>query len=1065
MKIMQRISLLMIYLILSIPIVLAQELNVQKLQGKDNVKGYARVEDQLTIEVLVKIPGEEIIDKEQVRIYIEDSYAFFDSCVTAEATGYYKCIFYEPEFEAYEPITFTIELRDDSDNIVGSETRTLVVDNIAPEVKEFTVEPPISAGDITISYVAEDYSLMHGQADQCSGIKSITINAGTKSVTDAGEPGECAKDNILQMTIDKPGAQQICIAAKDHLNFASAPKCTEIRIDKAPPTIEQVSILDEQGFTLTHVRSGEERLAKINAFITDDGQVDPSTVYGTFSQLNPNLPDPILPDVVEEDIYSWQNMPVTEVSPCKLTITAKDTLANEKTQDFDCTIKADDTPPTVIGLVTSTGGTTEATPGQEGAPAAMREGIPLYGYGAMLLIEFEDKDNDGNPGIGMLAAKAYLDLSALGMDSFTRADLCSRLSGGIWRCSWLINPPTTTDEGTYTITLSESTSDDLDNQIGTSQAFEIIYDNTGPKKPEIIDYKIISGEMGIEYKGGAVRGDYLQYTVRSGEFNTAFADFNEVGGDARTTPTSCTDVNNSTKDCIFEALIDLSGPFTANLNFEFFDDAGNKASTNTTLEVYGIDNETNPKYWKTPPTVTCSPQIIYRDTAKIISQTAACRVDLTTPRKDISTLAIVGPESPDECTGDVELTLNDIYVINNVEGSTHPYLFLKLEAREYFGISKNFNCPMQIYSKRAVKTPEGRTNYYVTPVSQEMPVNMTLLFGDSPLGTLNANVDDKLKSAFKEGLADEQWISDLRKWIYYAELICWAKTLITNIIGALYLVTGILKILASALYSGVLTAPAAPGVDQAASSVCNIEENVSKIYGDTAGGIMKFLDAFCSVINCASSGKGGLEGVLGGGATGLPWCSGDLGGALGADADKLVQESGITVFPAIKDSLILSLMCLCLPGIIYNLEKKRQIDCFKAVCLNDLVKKNGYPIDFCEEMHGYLTCVFWVGEIFALLPFINFFDKLIDMVVTWISDPVALFTQAIGGICQTTCPTPNSPYMYLLCATWKTTSVVMEAIAAFKQISDKENEFGTPPGTEYCDRMEEIQDEMEEEAA
>jgi hypothetical protein len=1058
MKLVQRIALFIIYLIISLPFVFAQELNVQKFQGKNNAKGFAKVEDQLTIEVLVKIPGEEIISKEQVRLYVEDSYAFFDTCVQEGTAGFYKCTFFEPEFEAYEPIEFTIELRDDDDNIVGSEKRKLIIDNIAPVIKELTVEPPVSTGDITISYVAEDYGLTHGDTNECSGIKTITVNAGTQAITDTGEPGLCAKDNILEMSITQAGTKQICVAATDHLNFASPPKCTEVKIDKAPPTIEKVSILDEQGFVLTHVKTGEERIAKVNAVITDDGEVDQSTVYGTFSQLNPNMPEAILPDMIESNIYSWQGIPVSEVSSCKITISAKDTLGNEKTGDFDCTIKADDTPPTATGIVTGTGETT-AQAIEEGAPAPTREGTPLYGYGTQLLIEFEDKDNAGGPGIGMQAHKAYLDLSELGMDDFTEADFCARISGPTWRCSWLINPPATTNEGAYTITLSEGTADDLDNMLGTAQNYEIIYDNTGPKKPEIIGYKVISGELGIEYTGGAVRGDYLQYTVRSGEFDKAFANFEELGGDKSTTPTTCEDVNENTQDCIFEALIDLSGPFTAQLSFNFFDDANNKASTNTTFEVYGIDNETAPKYWKSPPAVTCSPQIIYRDTAKIIPATAACRVDLTTPRKDISTLAITGPESPDMCNGDVELTLNDIYMINNVEGSTHPYLFMKLEPREYYTAELKINCPIQIFSKRAVKGPDGRTHYYVSMYPQQLPANMSIGIGDSPLGSLNANVDDEIESAFKEGLADVEWISELRKWIYYAELICWAKNIITNIIGALYLVTVVLKVVASVLWDSAYGSVAAPPVESAATGVCNVEEKVSKLYGDEVGGIVKFLDAICSVVNCASGGKGGLEGILGGGATGLPWCTGNIGLG-GTEFGKLVEESGISIWPPVKDSLIVSLMCLCLPGIIYNLEKKRQIDCFKSVCLYDLVKQNGYPIDFCEEMHGYMTCMFWMGEIFALLPFVYFFDQLINMVVTWISDPVALFTQAIGAVCETACPTQNDPWGFTFCALYKTTAVVMESIAAVKQVTDKENEFGKPPGTQYCDRMEEIKDEM-----
>ncbi len=1043
--IMRRLYTLALFLsalIMSIPVVHAQELNIQKFQGKDNAKGYAKVEDQITIEVLVKIPGEEVISKEQVRLYVEDSYAFFDTCVAEGTAGFFKCTFFESEFEAYEPIVFTIELRDDDDNIVGSETRTLIIDNIAPEIKEFTVDPPISSGNIQISYVAEDYGLTYGTAAECSGIKTITINAGAQAITDSAEPGTCSKDNIIDMTIEQSGKKQICVAAKDYLNFASAPKCFEVRIDKAPPEIESVSILDEQGFVLTHVHTGEERTSTVSALITDDGEVDQSTVYALLAQLNPNLPEPIPPDNIAGDIYSWAGIPVVEVNPCKLTITAKDSLGNDANKDFDCTIKADDTPPTITGLISET----------------ERDGVPLYGYGTQLIIEIEDKDNTGAPGIGMLAKKAYLDLSKLGMDDFLQADTCARISPGVYRCTWLLNPPLTVDEGPYTITVSEGTSDDLDNMIGSPVPYEIIYDNTGPKPPQIMDFKVISGESGVEYQGGAVRGDYVQYVVRSGEFITALANFKEIGGSEETTPTTCADVANTTQDCTFEAVVDLSGPYTSHLDFSFFDDAKNKASVNTTLEIYGIDNETKAKYWKTPPTVTCSPPVIYRDTAALIPQLAACRIDLETPRTDITTLAIAGPQSPDECKGDVALNINDLYMINTAEGSTHPYLFMKLEPKIFYVNDLKINCPIQVFSKRAVKAG-GETHYYVSSQPQTVPANITILFGTSPLGLLNQNIDDKIEKAFKEGLADWEWISDLRKILYYGELLCQLKVMITSVLGALFLVTVLLGACETALKATGFGAPAGQACGSAKIGTCNTEETGAKAYE----GILPFIDAICSIINCASTGtkKGGdVLNYVGGG---VPWCQdikaifnkyggGDILGAVG-------QESGMAGV-TVKDSLVLSLLCLCLPGIIYNLDKWRQVDCFKSVCLHDYVKLEGYPESFCEEMHGYLLCTFILGQVFALLPFVKFFDSVIQIVLDVITDPAAAFTLLIGAVCTTGCYTEGS-FEFAFCATAKILSTIGEAVGSVKAMTNSENEFGKPVGSEMCDRMDEIKDEMD----
>lgn len=83
---------MMMLLIVSLPVVFAQELSVQKFYGRDKVKGYARTQDEFTIEVLAKIPGD-VITKEQVRLHFEDSDISFDSCTQlGDSYNCFSCI-------------------------------------------------------------------------------------------------------------------------------------------------------------------------------------------------------------------------------------------------------------------------------------------------------------------------------------------------------------------------------------------------------------------------------------------------------------------------------------------------------------------------------------------------------------------------------------------------------------------------------------------------------------------------------------------------------------------------------------------------------------------------------------------------------------------------------------------------------------------------------------------------------------------------------------------------------------------------------------------------------------
>ena len=1051
MKQMLRLTaLFMIVLVLSLPVVFAQELALSKYSGKDGANGYVKVDDVLTIEALTKIPGTDIIHPDNLKLYLDESFAFFDNCTKMANSTYYKCVFSD-DLETYEKLNFRVELLNNEvpAEVVAQETFTISPDNLAPIIKTFNVEQPVSSGPIAIAYHVEDYGLEFGNPTDCSGVKSITIKSGTDVLlSETGSLGACGKENVVVLTLGKTGRQTVCITAKDFVNRESAPSCLTVTLDTEAPTISDFSLVDAEGFILTHVHSGEERTATATVRITDDGEVDPTTVFANFAQLNPNLPESMPPDIAAGEIFSWTGIPVTEVSTCKITVQASDVLGNAASKEFTCDVKADDTAPTVTGIVA----------------VAFQNDKPLYGYGVPLIIELEDEDSSGGPGIGFYASKVYLDLSLLNMGDHVQADVCQKVSGATWKCSWLMTPPENVDEGEYTVALTADSSDDLDNQVGERHEYQIIYDNIGPIKPEVVDFKVVAGEAGVEYQGGAIKGDFVQYTVRSGDFTTAEADFTEIGGNANTPVTGCTDVDDKHKDCTFESLVDLSGPYNAVFYFNFYDEAKNNASTFAKLPIYGIDNETTAKYWKTPPDITCSPRVIDRATASLIPPLAACRVHLTTPRSDITTLTVAGPTSPDDCTGDIVGTVNDIYVVNNHEGSKDPYVFIKLEAKTYNVNETKINCPLEVYSKRQVGTG-NETKYYVSPNPQRVPANMTLQFFNNPLGDLEQNINDNIQEAMDDSFANAQWIGDLYKFMRYAEMICRIKVIIGNVIGIYTWITGMLGILATSLKATILGAPAGAVVEGVKVTFCQVEETLSQGYSTS----IEFLDTLCSIINCqvATGGKSewGVANIVGGG---VPWCASvqEFLNQLSIPfLEQAAEQAGAQPYAVkpfnIKDSLILSVACLCLPGIIYNVEKFRQVNCFKAVCLHDYVKEQGYPTSYCNEMKGYLTCALVVGEIFSLIPFAAFFDQLINMVLEVLTDPVALFTLGIGAICMYTCPTEGS-WAFIGCALAKTVATVGEAVAAYKDVTETKSWLLTPVGDDYCKRMEKIKSEMEE---
>jgi hypothetical protein len=84
----------------------------------------------------------------------------------------------------------------------------------------------------------------------------------------------------------------------------------------------------------------------------------------------------------------------------------------------------------------------------------------------------------------------------------------------------------------------------------------------------------------------------------------------------------------------------------------------------------------------------------------------------------------------------------------------------------------------------------------------------------------------------------------------------------------------------------------------------------------------------------------------------------------------------------LKNSLVMSAQKLCLPGIVYNLNKYRQVDCEYLECLK-VYSASGLDVSQCEVMKASKTCSIIVGEAFEL-PYVrvgkNLFSNMADTI-------------------------------------------------------------------------------------
>ena len=99
---------------------------------------------------------------------------------------------------------------------------------------------------------------------------------------------------------------------------------------------------------------------------------------------------------------------------------------------------------------------------------------------------------------------------------------------------------------------------------------------------------------------------------------------------------------------------------------------------------------------------------------------------------------------------------------------------------------------------------------------------------------------------------------------------------------------------------------------------------------------------------------------------------------------------GATAWPQNpKDNLFLSMTTGCIPGILYNLNKYKQIQCTYVDCLQNQVPL-GVPMQFCVNQNEYLKCRFMYGQMFDLIPFSHFVKRMSTYVKTIFANPLSM---------------------------------------------------------------------------
>lgn len=168
-----------------------------------------------------------------------------------------------------------------------------------------------------------------------------------------------------------------------------------------------------------------------------------------------------------------------------------------------------------------------------------------------------------------------------------------------------------------------------------------------------------------------------------------------------------------------------------------------------------------------------------------------------------------------------------------------------------------------------------------------------------------------------------------------------------------------------------------------------------------------------------------------------------------------------------KDSLIMSAVTLCIPGLLEKTNEFKQYQCQQVQCYFDAVSNNLDP-SFCAENYARQTCEFILGEAFAIPP-MALLDYYRDIVKQLIENPVGIAFSAVAtagrNFLSTACPGPSCTGPVV--AVSAVGLFIIDATAAYDIIDgirSGEKSLGESLGyyetQDYCENLGSIEEEM-----
>ncbi|MBT6774602.1 hypothetical protein HOA91_04485 [Candidatus Woesearchaeota archaeon] len=1068
-------GIFVIMLVVCLPIysanVMAVNVQITKNQGEKGLWGFLDADNDVwTVEAVIADVPEGSVSAENVKIKIGGNEAEFQTCtdgtlgVTCEYISPLSDGIKEAEhtfqvvYEAVDALGFKIEPAPSNGDVIRA-------DGSSPKITGIKVKQNKDDSQVDIDFFVKDKLKAGAPA---VGIKKIEIiNADTGTVLQTlGEfelglisfkyADDSGFGNKLQASFTGEGSKKIKVKAEDHLGHVTISPVISFDADFVKPEIK-----DDLNLTSFGKFIGEyigETDITVSVIEKNNFEI---VAFSDQADLNGALAD-CDPDDEVDDLWlcTWKNVEVKPETSIAIKFVVGDEFGNIAERTLTKSLTKDDAPPQIEFFGS------ERTFEQQSYISTGKQRIVL-------------RVRESGAGITEKGIRA--NLGSLGKSTSQPPTECEETNEGL-ACYWETSQ-TFSSAGVAQINL-ETFEDNVGND-GEASTVDLIVDNSGPKIEELAIYGVSDvGEknyfqsndlmkivMTVSEVSGLVVLLDLDGMVNDAETNYLEDIYSRDLGDGWVAFTEENCVREEAKwVCEFLTEKIKSGPSLVKLRMKVQDTGGNDAlfwppevkNANKIIDsddgavlefnLLGLSSEPDPDYWEVEGRAKNLLSFVDLDAAKITNSKAPFKVSFEPNDFGVKmlsaelvdcvpvevTLSKVGPDDIEVSAADAPtLRRSLMYGGNFIGGESNPEVNLILEFDPFEGYTQlgiptdhdfeeafaQYSCQVKLFSK---------TGSDALQVAELQEVILPVSFSFSDLGSVDENLKEKVKdikdSDFMKFANVLSYIDIGFKWVN------WIGNIFQVIVTADSFTT---------LFGETLREPAdrIEKTPWAAAGVALRGTCLTTQYTTKAG--WEFVKAGQGIVQILNCNPDPIPADWG---DGVGWYGKWQRTVL--DTYNIASGRGPLGVPAtsLYENIYASGLGLCLPGILFNVNKAREIQCRKMVCYGREVPSGIATMEACDQMYDLQMCEFFWGPVFDFVG-LGGIAYLGKMLKSAFSSPVGLVTLTEVVACGTLCFAPEAKGALVTC---KITTGVNKVLTIINSIISSIENRPDVTGSPYC---------------